>query len=600
MQQIMKAEIKGKKLEVTAYVPQGVKEIAVIIRSDRNSPISRLSDISDCDPEGEEKKKSLPSETELWFPVVDIELEAGMKAIARFDHGQKGMCSVNGLFNKKLIPYDGDIVIPMDVLEYWENSIYTDTNTGSLYDFHIVKNYRLIPDTNRRFNHTFKLLSRLWSGSISIAAADNPELREIMSIKASNTKAFNGQVIPTGKLEYERLLTSVKASVDFIMNCQVRTPHSPLSGGLYSFYDLDAKTYRMNHWIWGWGPPILLLLEASRIPELNKQYEKGRLYETACEIGYTSTRMQVYNEDHETHGLGTVRWDPVFKDPASEIQYGYSEYITGGSDSNFLSAWAWIPLYMVTGDRHFLESAELLANTTERLMGRFELIPQDYAADAGKWTDHTLDESGFGVEGIAELYRVTGNERYKETGRRYMEQHLSKLQRDDGLWQRMWIRSKGMAKETMFMTRGQGWAMEGLLATYRLTGDKKYLELAVKMAEQLMKYQHETGVWPFMFNRPLEEVSAGEKGTALWSLLFYKLYSYTGDERHLESARKALLWCIDNQYTGHDRHAYGGIVSCHHQSAVVYRRWFHVCCSYASGFFGLAALEELKLQGLIE
>ena len=63
-----------------------------------------------------------------------------------------------------------------------------------------------------------------------------------------------------------------------------------------------------------------------------------------------------------------------------------------------------------------------------------------------------------------------------------------------------------------------------------------------------------------------------------------------------EAARRALEWCLNNQYAGPDGDAHGGLVGVSPQSAVGYRPWFRVSCTYASGFFGLAALEELKLQ----
>ncbi|MEP3575555.1 MAG: hypothetical protein ABJN25_17530 [Ekhidna sp.] len=60
-----------------------------------------------------------------------------------------------------------------------------------------------------------------------------------------------------------------------------------------------------------------------------------------------------------------------------------------------------------------------------------------------------------------------------------------------------------------------------------------------------------------MFHQQLFKL---KNGTALWSLLFYKLYSFTNEAHHLETARKALLWCLNNQYDGEDLHAHGGLV----------------------------------------
>ena len=117
------------------------------------------------------------------------------------------------------------------------------------------------------------------------------------------------------------------------------------------------------------------------------------------------------------------------------------------------------------------------------------------------------------------------------------------------------------------------------------------------MAEHLLKAQQPDGSWAFQFDQPVKKVGVSEKGTALWSLLLYRLHSGTKDPRHLAAARRALRWCIDQQYTGPDMEAHGSIVGVSPHSAVGYRPWFRVACVYTSGFFGLAVLEELKLTG---
>jgi hypothetical protein len=115
------------------------------------------------------------------------------------------------------------------------------------------------------------------------------------------------------------------------------------------------------------------------------------------------------------------------------------------------------------------------------------------------------------------------------------------------------------------------------------------------MAGYMTDTQLPDGSWSYDFNSRNEgEIS--EKGTALWSLLYYKLYGFTGKEEHLSVARKALTWCLDNQYDGPDLHAHGGVVGISRQSGVIYRKWFPLTCSYTSGFFGLALLEELSIQ----
>jgi hypothetical protein len=146
------------------------------------------------------------------------------------------------------------------------------------------------------------------------------------------------------------------------------------------------------------------------------------------------------------------------------------------------------------------------------------------------------------------------------------------------------------------MTRGMGWAMQGLLAQHRLDPQGGWLERAKKMGDSLISTQLPDGSWSFNFDQPPSAVGISEKGTALWSLLFYRTHAFSGEARHRDAARRALEWCVTNQYAGTDQEARGGLVGVSPHSAVGYRPWFRVACTYASGFFGLAVLEELKLQ----
>ena len=99
--------------------------------------------------------------------------------------------------------------------------------------------------------------------------------------------------------------------------------------------------------------------------------------------------------------------------------------------------------------------------------------------------------------------------------------------------------------------------MMGLLASHRMMAEDRYLEQARQMAEHLVAAQHPAGYWAFRFDQPVELVGISEKGTTLWSLLFYRFYNQTGDERYLEVARKALLWGVGTQYAGVDPNAAG-------------------------------------------
>ena len=292
---------------------------------------------------------------------------------------------------------------------------------------------------------------------------------------------------------------------------------------------------------------------------------------------------------HPASGLITVRWNTRV-----DTERGFQQYLSP-ADTHFLVGWGWIPLYEKTGDRVFLEAAKLTAEAESRLVDEFGIPPMDYIEDDQAWKNFTLDEAGFTPEGLAEVYRVTGDERVKKTAIDFMDNMIAKFESPSGLWYRQYYQDTKTVSEVDF-SRGGGWAMEGLLAMDRMIPDSTYLEKAKRFADVLLRYQQADGCWFSEMKGTLHEHGVTEKGTALWSLLFYALHDRTGDERHLNAARKALSWCVRNQQAGDDYHAFGGVPGAGPGSGVVFRRWFKLSCLYAAAFAGLAAIEELKIR----
>jgi hypothetical protein len=126
-----------------------------------------------------------------------------------------------------------------------------------------------------------------------------------------------------------------------------------------------------------------------------------------------------------------------------------------------------------------------------------------------------------------------------------------------------------------------------------------YLAIAKKQADHMLEWQNPEDYWPFIATKTVEETGISEKGTALWSYLLYELYRSTHEQKYLDAARKALAWCIRNQYFGPDSEAFGGLVGTTQHSAVGYRQFFPVSCGYTSGFFGMAVVDELEIQGTV-
>ena len=595
MSRIIHMKKNKNLLELTIEYPEQTNEIMLEIRSSRNRNISRFSDVSPNKPDKLTDTVRQQYESEIYFPVVDVGIKPLLTAKVLFS-AENNYTESEFSFNGSLWPdfsRTGPMVeIPSYKLLEWENILFLKNKNIKLKDFYLCLRIPVPLYLTRRITAEISLLSTSWEGEVAAYYKAGQDYRYIgTACIKEESEQQKTKVYETSDFAHERLNFAVKESIRYILNSKIESVNSPLNGGFYLFYDLDARTYRLPGWLWGWGPVIRALLEASDLPQITEIYSKNILIKTAYKAGLTSLIGIVHKPGDEIDGLSTARWDPNPSMPA-----GNRLRVNSAADSGYLCGFAWCDLYKKTGDKRFLDAALLFAKTTKRLMEKDPVPPQDYWPEEGEWSKHTLDESGFGVKAFDELYHLTGDESYRELGIRYMENHLRKFQRSDGLWERAYYRAVDYADKCIYMTRGLGWAMEGLLCTYNLSNDPRYLNLACDMASCLIKAQNPDGSWNYQFNKTPEQAGFDDKGTPLWSMLLYRLYKYTKDKSHLDAAQKALTWCMENQIEKGDPEAIGGIAGANPQSAVVYRPWFNISCLYSSAFFVLAILEEIKMN----
>lgn len=580
---------EGKQIVVEAYIPRGITEFELRIESDRNHPVSSARDISSTDPDPEGRALEFQkSPLDVRYPVVDLILEPGMDGVCIFEEEPVGEYIFGGPFFRESLPLEKVITLPSHKLEYWENSLMLDYTTPKIEKIYLRKTFPVIL---RDFQHTIQLLSEDWSGKISIALLTDDEPREIASARIESSRILSSKItrieqMKGGGLSRERLIASLDLLIENGLRRQNNNPYSPMYGNLYAFYDLEAKLHRTNYWTWASTHYVKMVLDAVKVPEIQKLYHTTELIEAVDKIGRNVLKYQLKEEGHPSQGSFMVIWSRRFN--------RYTKWI-GTSDSGVMIRWALIPLFQATGDSTYLEASKYWCLQKGSMLDTFEVLPHYYRYDEDRFNESILDETGWDPEGHAALYEVTGDDRFRKIGKEFMDKHMKVFQREDGLWHRAYDWTTGKHVETIKMTRGLGWAMEGLLAMNRMYPDTIYLEYAKKLAKNLQKSQNPDGSWSFIFDGEAQEVGISEKGTALWSLLFYQLYQATGNSDDLQTARKALSWCLENQYTGPDIEAIGGLVGSTPASMVGIREYFPASCAYTTGFFGLAILEELQI-----
>lgn len=592
MQNAVQLSRTHKRLNVTVTLAQPAEGLVIRLHSDRNQPVSRYSDVSPRAKDNSYTSLSPENAGEVWFPVIDFALDARFSAELRFAPGTAPGFTLNGVLNGVNERTEEHTHKPISVAAHalleWENCFFVPDRRAALTDFVLVVRVPIVLSVTKQLQIPLRLLSEHWAGRVSVAALRAGEEWEVGEATLAATpppRRSRG----TGALDRQSLLDALSGCVAYLLSSGNDCAHSPFAGGFYLLYDLDARTYRQPAWLWGWGPAIRALLKCLAVPEIQRRFPAERLLNRACAAGEATLVGLVRHDDPLLDGLCTARWDP---NPA--MPGGMRERINVAADSGFLCGWAWSALYAHTQDARYLEAGLRYIETTERFLRQYPVPPQDYWPEAGRFSAHTLDESGFGVEAHAALYQLTGQERIREQGRTYIDRHIEAFERPDGLWERSFYWQDGHTDPTIRMTRGLGWAMEGLLAAFEMTREHRYLEKACRLADHLLRAQTPSGCWAFVLDKSPDAVGYDDKGTPLWSLLLYRLHRATGDPAHLSAARRALAHCVAHQLVEGETECIGALPGATPHSGIVYRPWFDISCLYASGFFALALLEELE------
>lgn len=582
------------KIKITEEFKKQYDCVELRLYSERNSPVCRDSDVREEDPNKDFKLFARAFDgmynMDYLFPVVDIRMDDDMDGVLLFSHVVGGWYKVNPMFYPEKHQINTVNIIPAKQLEEWENWIYFAEPNCCCEGFYIRKQ---ITETNERLDYEFDTLSNGWSGYVEIVGVVNDEEEIINKQKVTLDAAIKMNEVKKDDLSEENLLTALNNSLQYLLDSMDQNPRSPMYRGLNLFYDYDAKTYRQKYWLWTYAPAIQTFIRAADLPACQKLFGSVQLLGAAKDLGDLAVKYQELDIEKPYCGMTLCRYDySIFHLEGYDSKYS-------PADGLMLAGIGMIPLYDKTGDINYFNFCKQMVEATGELLKMDTVIQQDYYPVMEAWKTNTVNEAGFGMEGIAELYRMTGDAEYLKIGKKYIDQLIDYLENEDGLWDKNFFRHSGRIDRNDFLTRGMAWAMMGITSAYRMSGEETYLQKSKKMAQSLMNHQLSDGSWSFYYNQGTERYGVSEKGTAAWCYLFYRMYHMTQEKQYLDTARKALGWLINNQDSGSDVQGHGGIAARTPQSGVVSRAFFKLSCSYTVGFFALALLDELdRLKSL--
>lgn len=526
-----------------------------------------------------------PPPAENVFFFNELSDAPGWELVIAFDAAARGTWKLNGRFSPLGGAQRAEVVIPVDELESGENLLHL---TGESLRVPRMYFRRRFP-AGATADSVVRVVPIDWAARVQwwrVAAKDEPVLVEERAVAGAPAVRKKIDWPDQWWTERAKVVEAALAVGENLCRNQVRRRGSVFEGGFNLVYDVPRKAHRMDHWIWAWGPAIDLLLELSKFDEAHARGQAERFRDVALAAGERSLHFGVTEPGHQALGVSRVRWEPSRATPL-----GWAEYASP-TDSLFMAGWGWMSMYAETKDARYLERMRQLTAAAGRLREEYGVIPQDWIFERNRWTPHTLDESLFGTIGFRRLYEATHEPAVVEAGRRFVDSYLKVMARSEGTLARGWMHEE---KKDIWDAdvKGHAWVMEGYLDAYQLTHDERYLGLAKQLAAKTIACQGNDGAWTYLFHRPGADDPIDDKGTAIWAYLLYDLHRRTQSPEHLAAARRALGWCLRHQWRGDDPNLDGGIL---HPNNMAYVRRRPMTVLYTTTFFGLALLEELRLE----
>lgn len=359
----------------------------------------------------------------------------------------------------------------------------------------------------------------------------------------------------------------IQAAIKFILRLRIKD-------NFYCIYDKDNLTPRMSYWFWNNAPLVSLFL---KLADQKKEFEK-----LAFSIGDIFLTRQL--KEGENKGALLSRY----------VYYGNRsmsfESLYGPNDTSFIVKWALFPLYNYTKDKKYLISSLGALDWVAFVIREKGIVPSHYYYERKKWESKTFIDAGFTPEGFV------GSTGHLREATEFIDLFVKKYKSKKGFY----------VSNRKIFSRGQAWVLEGLIASYKLSGKNRYLQEAEKLADLMMSYQNKNGSWLYflginflkfiILSKSKRLWGECEKTTAILGYFLIDLYKITKKEKYLKSSLNALNWCEENMDLNMQSDSYGGIFSRNVFSGIIDLPFGNIATGYANAFYVLSKIELLNIR----
>lgn len=250
------------------------------------------------------------------------------------------------------------------------------------------------------------------------------------------------------------------------------------------------------------------------------------------------------------------------------------------NDSAYVANNAFIQLYKATQNEEYLNVAIKCADWIMDTAREDGLVWTGYDFKNKKWLkDYTIVDTGFTAALFANLVDITNKPKYKLFLEKFTDQFINLFYDESQKAFCTSLSSKNKQLGGLF-ARGQAWALEGLIPTYKVLKTKRIESVIDDTILSILQKQSKDGGWSYNFSKPF--LGQDCKGVAVIAKSLMDWNEIKPNDQIINSSKKAIQWCAN--HTANKGEAQGGIFSFCMEGAVVHNFYTSTAFVYTSAY----------------
>lgn len=354
--------------------------------------------------------------------------------------------------------------------------------------------------------------------------------------------------------------------------------NKPFTNFFQTAYDFQDNEYRLQSWVWTSAIPYYCLLKID-----SSKYQKI-LNNLINEI-FIKIDNSLYS------GAFEIRWD--INSSTNQI-----DKIIAPNDLSMMVNYILLETYKLNKDHQILSKIMNISDwIIENSVFDEGLIMSGFSTVKNSWDKSWLYvDSGFILTLFSELYKETKDCKYYDFSKNFSDQYIKKFYDLENKYFIKTIYFDTKITNKTFFTRGQAWALEGLISWYAVVKEENIYQIISNLIKTLVKFQNKNGSWNYIADNPKSGECAKTTPIIAYQMLRFLKVTREYNENIIKSVNGALKWCRDKLKTNNKD--FVGIDSFTIEGNIVGKRYSSSSFTYSIAYYLLAnhSLNNIKKE----